>query len=49
MAELRNVDFGERLHCFVVAGECHFLELDLLKEFAVNQGTFEALKAKSKH
>jgi diphthine synthase len=49
MAELRSVDFGDPLHCFIVAGDCHFLELDLLKEFAVNPATIEALKEKSRH
>lgn len=46
MAELLDEDFGEPLHCLIIGGNCHFLELDLLKEFAVNPQTFDDLKAK---
>eukprot|EP01134_Creolimax_fragrantissima_P005559 CFRG5559T1 len=37
MRELLTEDFGEPLHSFVIAGDCHFLESDNLKEIAVNQ------------
>lgn len=35
MEELLAVDFGTPLHSFIVCGDCHDLELEVLKEFLV--------------
>ncbi|KAH6582876.1 hypothetical protein BASA61_008287 [Batrachochytrium salamandrivorans] len=42
MQELLTVDFGEPLHSFVIPGNMHFLEADILRMFAVNKDTFDA-------
>lgn len=47
LQELRNVDFGAPLHSFIVCGECHDLELEVLKEFLVPKSTFVVDKPKS--
>lgn len=40
LEELLNVDFGAPLHSLVLAGRMHFMEADLLKQFAVDRQTF---------
>jgi diphthine synthase len=40
MEELMSVDFGAPLHSLVIPGRMHFMEADLLKQFAINRETF---------
>lgn len=35
MEELRTVDFGEPLHCLVIAGDVHLMEEEMLQQFRV--------------
>ena len=41
LKELVDVDFGSPLHCFVLPATMHFLEADMLRQFAVNPETFD--------
>lgn len=36
LQELSCADLGAPLHCFIVAGNMHHVELDMLKHFSVN-------------
>ena len=36
MNELLNVDFGKPLHSFVIPGDTHFIEQDVLKMYGIN-------------
>jgi len=40
LRELVEQDFGEPLHSLIVCGECHDLELEVLKEFLVEGSTY---------
>jgi len=40
LSELLEQDFGEPLHSLIVCGECHDLELEVLKEFLVEGSTY---------
>mmetsp|Transcript_21433 Transcript_21433/g.29837 ORF Transcript_21433/g.29837 Transcript_21433/m.29837 type:complete len:292 (-) Transcript_21433:162-1037(-) len=40
LKELVEQDFGEPLHSLIVCGECHDLELEVLKEFLVEGSTY---------
>nr|KAJ3419788.1 diphthine synthase [Polyrhizophydium stewartii] len=42
MQELLTADFGGPLHSFVIPGNMHFLEADILRTYAVNRETFNA-------
>jgi len=42
MEELKGQDFGGPLHCMVICGQVHDLELDFLKRFIVEGSTFKA-------
>lgn len=44
MAELLDFDFGAPLHTLIIPGNMHFLEVELLKTFAVNPSTFDNVK-----
>jgi diphthine synthase len=41
MEELSEIDFGSPLHSLIIVGKMHFLECDLLMEFAINKTTFK--------
>ena len=38
MKELKDMDFGEPLHSFIVTGDCHVCELETLAYYATEQG-----------
>eukprot|EP00842_Homolaphlyctis_polyrhiza_P001862 jgi/Hompol1/2677/HPOL_006113-RA len=40
LQELVTADFGGPLHSLVIPGNMHFLEADILREFAINRDTF---------
>ena len=42
--ELKEVDFGGPLHSFIICGELHDLELEVLKEYLVENSTFQLEK-----
>ena len=42
LEELREEDFGGPLHCLMICGEVHDLELQFLKKFLVKDSKFEA-------
>jgi len=42
LEELKDQDFGEPLHCMMICGEVHDLELQFLKKFMVEGSTFKA-------
>ncbi|EGF78003.1 hypothetical protein BATDEDRAFT_30589 [Batrachochytrium dendrobatidis JAM81] len=42
MEELLTVDFGGPLHSFVIPGNVHFLEADILRMFAVDKNSFDS-------
>jgi diphthine synthase len=46
LGELLNQDFGRPLHSFVIAGKMHFLEVEAVKEFAVDKSKFEKYEEK---
>ena len=39
--ELASVDFGAPLHCLVIPGHMHFLESDMLRQFALDPQAFD--------
>ncbi len=41
LKELQEVDFGEPLHSFIVCGELHELEMEVLKEYLIEGTTFD--------
>ena len=41
MKDLASYDLGPPLHSLVIPGEMHFIEKDMLKEFAVEVGAVE--------
>lgn len=41
LTELREIDFGAPLHCFVIPGKMHFLEADVVRRYAINTTTFD--------
>lgn len=41
LKELQDVDFGGPLHSLIICGELHELELEVLKEYLVENSTFE--------
>ena len=41
MKDLATCELGPPLHSLVIPGEMHFIEKDMLKEFAVNVGAVE--------
>jgi len=41
LQELKQEDFGAPLHCLVICGQVHDLELEFLKRFLVKDSTFE--------
>jgi len=43
MKDLVHYDLGPPLHSLVIPGEMHFLERDMLKEFAVKIGDSKLL------
>jgi diphthine synthase len=49
LEELLTYDFGKPLHSFVIPGKMHFLEADVLKEYAINKETFEKYADVSEH
>ena len=42
LEELKEQDFGEPLHCMMICGEVHDLELEFLKKFMVEGSKFKA-------
>ena len=42
LEELKDQDFGEPLHCMIVCGEVHDLELQFLQQFMVEGSKFKA-------
>ena len=44
LQELKQVDFGGPLHSFIICGELHDLELEVLKEYLVENSTYELEK-----
>merc|ERR1711894_147410 len=42
MSTVRDADLGEPIHSLIIPGEMHFLELDMLKLFAVDLSEFKA-------
>ena len=44
LKELKEVDFGGPLHSFIICGELHDLELEVLKEYLVENSTYEMEK-----
>ncbi|KAJ3124076.1 diphthine synthase [Nowakowskiella sp. JEL0407] len=44
--QLMEVDFGGPLHSFIICGNMHYLELEFLKQFAVDKNLFDELIAK---
>ena len=49
LEELLMVDFGGPLHSLVLVGEMHFLEADMLREFAFDKETFDRFAVVSNH
>ncbi|KAI9096586.1 tetrapyrrole methylase [Phlyctochytrium arcticum] len=49
LEELESIDFGGPLHSLVICGKMHFLEADLVREFAVNRETFDKFAEVSQH
>lgn len=43
MKEMLSYDLGGPLHSLIIAGKTHYLENDMLKQFAINLSTFETL------
>lgn len=41
LKELLEVDFGAPLHCFILPGKMHFLEAEMLLQYAVNPVTLK--------
>lgn len=48
LKELSQTDLGNPLHSLVIAGRMHPLEIDMLREFAVNQTTFNTFSEDQK-
>uniref|UniRef100_A0A7S4JAB6 diphthine methyl ester synthase n=1 Tax=Odontella aurita TaxID=265563 RepID=A0A7S4JAB6_9STRA len=46
LEELREVDFGEPLHCLVICGEVHELEMEMLSQFLVEGSKFKLSSSK---
>jgi diphthine synthase len=42
LEELKEQDFGEPLHCMMICGEVHDLELEFLRNFMVEESKFKA-------
>ena len=40
VSEMVDVDMGPPLHSLIIAGNVHYLEIEMLKYFAINQTTF---------
>lgn len=40
MGTVKDADIGPPIHSLIVPGEMHFLELDMLKQFAVDLAEF---------
>jgi diphthine synthase len=41
LEELKEADFGAPLHCLIICGEVHDLELESLRPFLVQNSAFE--------
>ena len=41
LEELKEQDFGEPLHCMVICGEVHDMELEALRPFLIENSTYE--------
>lgn len=48
LEELKEQDFGSPLHCMIICGEVHDLELQFLKKFMVKDSKFKVNDHKSK-
>ena len=39
--ELKNVDMGDPLHSLIICGDLHDLELEIIKEYLIENSTYE--------
>lgn len=41
LEEMKDQDFGSPLHCMVICGEVHEMELEALRPYLVKNSTFQ--------